>query len=759
MPKKTSTEVEPIVFGDVQPSVRFETDDRQSKPVTDAHGRGKDRRMQNLRMWRPIIGCWIMVTSVVGWAAEGQEDAELGEETATVYEEVVVVAQKRPEPLQSVPLSVSVVDRDTRHDAGIDSVKQTSGIIPNLFVSGFSARGTSYPYVRGIGAGIGEPAVTTYVDGVPQLSASTTDVELLDVDRIEFLRGPQGALYGRNTLGGVIHYISRKPSADWSFDLETQWADAGYQKHLFTGGGPIREDLATFRVGGSMGQRDGFTTNELTGTPVDTRDTRFLKAQIRLTPKPNWTIDINGYTQRDRDGGFCLYDLEQVRRQPHRLLHDFEGENDRNVTAASVAMEGSIGPVHIVSISAYEAWDMRALTDLDFSPMEWMQRRNDESQHQFYQELRARSADAGHADRTQGNWSWMAGVSYFDSRFDHDSATDFLPELTGIGMSLSDTAVYRLDDYGFGLFGETTWRATDRTDVIFALRYAREVKKTDAAVAAQTIPPPLENQTLAAFEKDDDDWLPRVGITHRFSPQLTAYATTAKGYRAGGYNRNLAPGGPYEYDQESNWTTETGIKTHWLSHRIVANMAAFYIEWKDRQLELPHAMIPGRYYLDNVGEAVSQGIELEFQGHVSQWLTLFGAAGFADATFEDYIDPNTGNDVSGLQLPYAPDLTWHLGGQYERGIRDDVQGFLRMEWIGFGKMVFDNANTVAQDSFAMLNVKTGLRWRGLSLEAWVHNATDEEVILMAIPSMFAPSGYVGRNGEPRWAGVSLRYRL
>jgi len=706
---------------------------------------------------------WVMIGlfcfCIFGWGAEDQ-DGSKPQDDGSVYEEVVVVAQKRPENIQDVPLSVSVVDRQTMSDAGIESVKQTSGIIPNLFVSGFAARGTSFPYLRGIGAGIGEPAVTTYVDGVPQLSSSTTDVEFLDIDRIEFLRGPQGALYGRNTLGGVIHYISREPSQEWSFDLESSLGESSHQRHRFSASGPLIDDRAFFRVGASLGERDGFTTNSVLGSDVDSRDSNFLKAQVRLTPSSKWKIDLAGYTQKDRDGGFTLYDLRQLRTQPHVLRHDYRGETRRDLTATSLTVEYAAPNMNIVSITAYETWDTAALTDLDFTEMELMHRQNDEGQHQFYQEVRALSSDAGqkYSDLEMG-LTWLLGVSYFDSRFDHDSSTHFLPNLTGIGMSLKDSADYQLKDHGLGVFGQATLNWKTKTDLILGLRYVRETKRTDAHLSAQTIPPPLENDTLTSLEEEYDDWLPRLGITHRFAPHITAYATAAKGYRSGGYNRNLAPGGPYLFDQESNWTKEAGVKTHWMDHMLVANLVFFEIDWKDRQLEVPHQAIPGRYYLDNVGEAVSQGFEADFQAHLSKSTTLFGGLGYADATFEDYVDPNTGVDVSGFQLPYAPDLTWHCGGQIDAPLFQDLEIFGRAEIVGFGEVYFDNANTTSQDSYSLINLKTGLRWRGLSIEAWMHNAGDEEIIEMAIPSMFASSGYVGRNGEPRWAGMSLRYQF
>ena len=153
---------------------------------------------------------------------------------------VTVTAEKRPAALQDVPASVTVVGETTIANSGIDKVRQAAQAVPNLFVSEFTAQKLSFPFVRGVGGGSLNPAVTTYYDGVPQLNANASSIELLDIERIEFLRGPQGTLYGRNTLGGVINVVSRTPSFDFgaqgsatfgNYDLHDYRATVSGERH------------------------------------------------------------------------------------------------------------------------------------------------------------------------------------------------------------------------------------------------------------------------------------------------------------------------------------------------------------------------------------------------------------------------------------------------------------------------------------------------------------------------------------------------
>src|SRR6185295_4760821 len=178
---------------------------------------------------------------------------------------VYVTAQKEPENIQRTPVSVTAVSKETLRAEDITTISGASIFAPNTFFSEFSARKLSFPHFRGISSGPGNPAITTYVDGVPQLHTNTSSVELLDVDQIELVRGAQSALFGRNALGGLVNIVSARPSlTKWSGSVVAPFGNFGTKEVRGSVSGPITQALG-FSVSAGRGERDGFTKNDLTG--------------------------------------------------------------------------------------------------------------------------------------------------------------------------------------------------------------------------------------------------------------------------------------------------------------------------------------------------------------------------------------------------------------------------------------------------------------------------------------------------------------
>ena len=197
-------------------------------------------------------------------------------------ETIIITSEKRPEPMLRVPESITVLTNTAIQQSGINSIKEASYLIPNLFISEFSARRTSFPFIRGIGSGRGAPTVTTIIDGVPQLTSNTTNIDFLDLERIEFIRGPQGTLHGLNTLGGVINIITQKPSDESKFLAFTELGDFSLQRYKLSFNGPLVNDSVYFGLGGSFTRRDGYTKNKILGSEVDDRESMFGRGAFYL---------------------------------------------------------------------------------------------------------------------------------------------------------------------------------------------------------------------------------------------------------------------------------------------------------------------------------------------------------------------------------------------------------------------------------------------------------------------------------------------
>src|SRR3954447_9896085 len=205
-------------------------------------------------------------------------------------EPTIVTAEKREENVQDVPQSVTVITGQEIRDAGITNVQEAGYRAPNVLFSHFTVPRLSFPFIRGIGSGRNNPAVTTYIDGVPQLSFSTSNLNIVDVERFEFMRGPQGTLYGRNTIGGVINIISRKPSNDFFFEPEVTFGNYSLQDYRFTLGGPIVPDKLFISVSGGFLTRQGYTINRVSGHDVDDREEEFGHVSLRWTPSADTEV-------------------------------------------------------------------------------------------------------------------------------------------------------------------------------------------------------------------------------------------------------------------------------------------------------------------------------------------------------------------------------------------------------------------------------------------------------------------------------------
>jgi iron complex outermembrane receptor protein len=673
----------------------------------------------------------------------------------------VVTARKRAESIDRIPASVTSVSADEIEAAGMRSLADAARLVPNLNLTEFTSRRLSFPFIRGVGSGQGEAGVVTYIDGVPQLTTGSTNLPLAGLDRIEFLRGPQGVLYGRNALGGVIHLHSRRPSTTPEFGVGIGLGNYDLREVSASYSGPIGRGESAPLVGFDFNhsRRSGYTKNQFTGNDVDDRDAYFGRAQTLFTPGDNTEVRVSIYGERARDGGFALTNVYPaplnpllgpgLKANPHRLSQDFEGVAERSIIAPSVNWTVFGDAVDFTSITSYQDWDILETSDFDFSFAPAVIRTTEEDQQYFSQELRWGTAESR---RDENSVSWLAGVQAFVAESGRASQNNFLvAQPPAIPFPGVDSSTGRFRDYGIGLFAEGTIAPAENVEVTAGLRYDHETKRADL------------DQTFYAFgagtpvsnSRPDEDYgelLPSVSAAVRPDESTTIYASASKGYKAGGFNLT-APVGQLEYNPEENWSYEFGVKRTCLDGRAAVRLAVFYIDWEDMQLNVPP--LGGVPYVDNAGDSTSNGIELEATTEVCDNLSLFGGIGHTDTEFDNYTDP-FGNNVAGKSLPFAPETTWNLGVQTGADIGQDKRWFTRLEYVGVGDFYYDPNNT-QKESFELLNASAGVECDTWSFSVWARNLTDEEYVPVALQINPADSTFfVGESGEPFVIGGTLR---
>ena len=666
---------------------------------------------------------------------------------------VTVTAQKEPADVRTLPASVTALSAASLDQAGIGIVSDASIYVPNSYFSEFTARKLTNPRFRGIGASPANPAITTFIDGVPQLNANSSSIELLEVSQLEFVRGPQSALFGRNTLGGLVNVVSARPSlTGWTGGVAVPIGSEGTRELRGRVSGPIADNVAVGLAIG-YGERDGFTRNPLTGNDLDYRQATFGKGQVLWTPAANWEARVIVTAERARDGDYALNDLAALRANPFEAARDFEGHTDRDLLATTLITRREGARFAFSTTTGYVRWKTQDLTDLDYTPAPLITRDNTEKDGQFTQEVRLASAAAAPVRLSdRASLKWQTGAFFFTQRYEQDAINSFAPFLLSpfLGFPVSQhSPKSELDDLGIGLYGQSTLTLNDRFDVSLGMRVDHERKD---AVLDTFFSPGIAPPSTVEAERDFTSVSPQVAVAYRARPDGIIYASAGRGFKAGGFNP-ASPSGSEAYDEEHTWNLEGGVKASWAAGRVSANASVFSIEWDDLQLNLPNLASPGQFYIANVGGASSRGVELELSARPHAAVDLFTAFGYTRARFGDG-SLSSGADVSGNRIPNTPEYTATVGAQLTRSAgRATLYG--RGEMVFYGAFEYDDANTARQEAYSLANFRGGVRAGLVFAEAWVRNAFDTRYIPVAFAyGPFAPSGFVGESGRPRTFGIS-----
>jgi iron complex outermembrane recepter protein len=671
----------------------------------------------------------------------------------TTLPPITVTAQKEPDDPHNLPVSVTAVVNETLTNAALRSVSEAGWFAPNTFFNEFTARKLSNVRIRGIGASPTNPGVTSYIDGVPQLNANSSSIEFLDVDQVEFVRGPQSALFGRNALGGVINITSARPSMQkWTGSVIGPYGNFNAGDVRGAVSGPLVADTLAAGIAFGYAGRDGFTRNDVTGRDLDSRSAFFGKGQVLWKPSPRWEARGVFSGERARDGDYALNDLDSLRARPFHAARDVEGFTHRDIVAPTIQVAYAGTAVDFTATTGFLAWKTEDLTDLDYTPQPLVTRSNQEEDFQFTEEARFSSATAAPLVLTDRvSFKWQAGVFLFTQNYTQDAVNTFSPfvlPLVTVAVSQHSPQA-ALDDRGVGVYGQATFTVAKNLDLVVGARGDREHKQADLNTF---FAPAIAPAVAVTAEKDFSDVSPQFAASYRFAPRATVYGTVARGFKAGGFNA-ASPVGFEAYGQEHSWNYEGGVKTTALEDRLSASVATFYIDWQDLQVNVPNPLVPAQFFVANAAGAHSTGVEVELHARPEPGLDLFGAAGFTRARFAAGSTSN-GIEVGGNRLANAPSYTADFGVQYARPLRGGVSLIARAEAVCYGDYEYDDPNTAGQGAYSLTNLRAGLRARHTFGEVWIRNAFDTRYVPVAFPYPdFALSGFVGENGAPRTFGV------
>jgi iron complex outermembrane receptor protein len=715
-------------------------------------------------------------------------------------EKVVVTAQKRSEDVQKVPISMKALTGNQLDERGVDGFSSLQTQVPSLTFGGQVTGGENAITLRGVGSenvtGGGDPGVAYHADGVYLGRTVGIDETFFDVERVEVLRGPQGTLYGRNSTGGAINVITRKPElGEFSSAANVTFGDYGRLTTRAMVNLPIG-DNAALRVAGVVNQRDGY--QEILSPPAlcgdcegDAADNFNLRAHLylKLSDSADVLFTAGHYENNEPVGvrlrepfpangsGFLGSDrfvgASPNPADPRKVYKDFKDALDMDTSNVSMTVNWDIADdVTLTAITAYQKLYWNQATDGDGSDLPlaytpyWI---NDS--HQVSQEVRLASSG-------EGANKWLVGVFLYQE--DVNQAFQFIDtgynvfgpaEIPGTlftftnGGNIETTsyAAFGQDDYRFesGLFGLPT-------TLTAGLRYTHDEKKGDDFLdfiffggCAIVVPSPTTHCAAKTFDESWNTLTGRAGLQIETSEDVMWYATASRGYRSGGVLVGNFPGA---YDPEYIWNYEFGVKSLLWDERVQFNASAFFNSYSDMQVFIQDI---GGSRIENAAEATINGIEIDAVANLTDAFTLNFGFAWLDATYDSYttVDSRAGSsglpeDLGGNRLNRTPEYTVVLGAQYDiptsAGMFSARADFL---WVD---EVFFRAQNLALDRQAAYT-KTDLRliWvapgDAYKAEVFVQNLEDEDVvnnIVIPAQTLGGPTSQVTLN-PPRTFGVRL----
>jgi len=429
--------------------------------------------------------------------------------------------------------------------------------------------------------------------------------------------------------------------------------------------------------------------------------------------------------------------------------------------------------MEISSITGGVWWRAADATDLDYTASPLATRLNSENEYQLTQELRFASLkDQPLALCDNLKLAWQGGIFAFYQNYEQNAFNDVstdssYPYSTPFGTFMipihaqtHDQTEASLQNWGTGIYGQTTLTAWDQLDLILGVRYDYEDAKADlnplttTNITSNVMPPmSMVSGSPSDLSGDSSSVSPQFGLAWHVTPDQMLYGKITRGFKAGGFNA-IAPVGDESYGPEASWCYELGAKTEWFGGKLRANAALYYIDWSDLQLNEPLLAVPGRFFIGNVGSANSKGAELELNYRPIKYWDLFGSVGYTDAHFGSN-SFSEGIDVSGNRLPYAPQYTANIGTQVAWDLNARLTLYGRAQVTFYGDFQYDASNLAAQGSYSLADLRVGVRNRNWFTECWIANAFNTHYVPLAFEysKTYAPSGYIGESGAPMTVGI------
>lgn len=706
--------------------------------------------------------------------------AETADRTDLI-EEILVTAQKRSENLQDVPISIQAISAGVIESLGATSLQELERAAPGVSFGDNTAYGRSG--IRGIldysrNAGY-DARVGVYVDGVYMGRSYMNNVSLLDVERVEILRGPQGTLFGKNTDAGAINVVTRKPSSELGGEAVAEYGNFEHTRIDGHVNVPISERVAA-SIAASKVDSEGYYENVQLGRHNQGVDHLSGRAQLRVRPDESWDINLSLDGQEYDDSTMHYVRVTAPGADPYTFRSPTDDYEYRDNYGATLSLNYTFANGYaLVDIADYREARMEKYFNGQGGGVSWINGYYDDRVEQFSQELRLVSPAGERFD-------FVAGLYYFDLTDDQNNAIEVGPDIVIIPVlagyaNVRLPSIARVETKSYAAYFNGSYRFFEQLELSAGVRFTREEKTLDFSM--------LDSRgIILGFvqglkdERTDEEITPKIALNYHAGGAAMLYASYSEGFKSGGWaadfvtNPQIAAGLGVKPEYAKSY--EVGLKSTLWDERARFNLTVFREEITDFQVfQLVPRDIPGvgtitATFLTNSGEVTSEGIEIEAAITPLRGLTLSANAAWNDAYFSSY--PGGGGSFQGqildaddVQLPFAPKFKGYFAADYGRTL---------FSWAnligGIGVTHQTKSNTDSKivnpslaflyrlPDFTTVDARVGLSAPDGAWEVslWSRNLTDEEYVRQATASTLG-NFRLERYDAPRAYGIAARLRF
>ena len=704
-------------------------------------------------LWIPL-GTSSLAATLAPWAAAHAQVVEspTDQSTNTVrtkpeptdaaqIEGVTITAQKRVEKAQDVPTATTVINERDIERAGIRNIQDAAALTPNLVIIDQLRPGIQTVSFRGFTTVQGgQSPFAIVVDGVPQPGQEFLKQNFVDVQQIEFLRGPQGTLYGANAIAGAINIVTKAPTDSVEGRLRYGISEGGGREYLGSISGPLSQGVAWYRIGLDHTDFAGRINNDFSNNKVDASHETTWNGQLLFKPIDRLSIDLRANGTNGRNNALWLVAV------PNDQFDDFSknpstnitGEDNRTLQTYSAKVDYALEPFTLTSITAYNSANQFLVADGDFSPAPLFGQTWRNDTRGISQEFRLTS-------NAPGPLRYNAGAFYQRYR---------VTDITQFGAQQPDGSVLyppggdnitNTVQYSTALFGQASYDLPANFNVTGGLRYDRVRASVDYP------------STAVDDEHTSSELQPKATLAYKWTPDILSYLTYSKGFRTGGFN----PTSPLTirlYENETSKNYEFGTKTAWLGNRLIVNGALFHTKFENQQFFYSLATDTGIYRaITNIPRTTVNGVELEAQYLLSSWLKLNAGAGYNKTKIDRF---DTGQ-FNGNRTPQVYGLTSNLGVETQYALLGgQVVG--RVDWQHRGDVYWDLANEVRTPAKNFVNARIAYG-RDAGPTHWEvavvgRNLTNERTPAAVGANALGPGTSLRSANEPRIVGLEAELR-